>query len=298
MAEIVVRSDYSGSKQAPAAGRASLFRPAAGRWLAVTLVAAGALVVFFPFFWMAVTSLKTAPEIQRLPLQILPDRWLNLDNYRQVFQRQPFGRFLLNSALVASVSAVSSLVFSALAGYGFAKFRFPGHSVLFFAVIGILMVPFQSVVVPLYLWTNRLGLLDSYLGILAPDLVSVFGVFLMRQAIEVVPGDYLDAARIDGCGEFGIFWRVILPTVKPALATLVIIKFMWTWNEFFWPLVVVNSEAMKVVTMGLMSFSNIYFIEYNLLTAAAVLSILPILVIFLTLQRWIVRGVVLSGLKG
>lgn len=259
---------------------------------------AGAVCVFFPFFWMAVTSLKTAPEIQRLPLQILPDRWLNLDNYREVFQRQPFGRFLLNSALVASVSAVSSLVFSALAGYGFAKFRFPGHSVLFFAVIGILMVPFQSVVVPLYLWTNRLGLLDSYLGILAPDLVSVFGVFLMRQAIEVVPGDYIDAARIDGCGEFGIFWRVILPTVKPALATLVIIKFMWTWNEFFWPLVVVNSEAMKVVTMGLMSFSNIYFIEYNLLTAAAVLSILPILVIFLTLQRWIVRGVVLSGLKG
>jgi multiple sugar transport system permease protein len=298
MAEIAVRSDYAGSERAPATGRASLFRPAVGRWLAVTLVAAGALVVFFPFFWMAVTSLKTAPEIQRLPLQILPDRWLNLDNYRQVFQRQPFGRFLLNSALVASVSAVSSLVFSALAGYGFAKFHFPGHRVLFFAVIGILMVPFQSVVVPLYLWTNRLGLLDSYLGILAPDLVSVFGVFLMRQAIEVVPSDYIDAARIDGCGEFGIFWRVILPTVKPALATLVIIKFMWTWNEFFWPLVVVNSEAMKVVTMGLMSFSNIYFIEYNLLTAAAVLSILPILVIFLTLQRWIVRGVVLSGLKG
>jgi ABC-type glycerol-3-phosphate transport system permease component len=295
MAEIVVRS---GGSRASAAARAGSRPREAGRWLAVTLVAAGALVVFFPFFWMAVTSLKTAPEIQRLPLQILPDRWLNLDNYRQVFQRQPFGRFLLNSALVASVSAVSSLVFSALAGYGFAKFRFPGHSVLFFAVIGILMVPFQSVVVPLYLWTNRLGLLDSYLGILAPDLVSVFGVFLMRQAIEVVPSDYIDAARIDGCGEFGIFWRVILPTVKPALATLVIIKFMWTWNEFFWPLVVVNSESMKVVTMGLMSFSNIYFIEYNLLTAAAVLSILPILVIFLTLQRWIVRGVVLSGLKG
>jgi multiple sugar transport system permease protein len=278
--------------------RAGVTSAGAGRWLAVTLVAAGALVVFFPFFWMAATSLKAAPEIQRLPLQILPDRWLNLDNYRQVFQRQPFGRFLLNSALVASVSAVSSLVFSALAGYGFAKFRFPGRDLLFFAVIGILMVPFQSVVVPLYLWTNRLGLLDTYLGILAPDLVSVFGVFLMRQAIEVVPSDYIDAARIDGCGEFGIFWRVIVPTVRPALATLVIIKFMWTWNEFFWPLVVVNSEAMKVVTMGLMSFSNIYFIEYNLLTAAAVLSIIPILVIFLTLQRWIVRAVVLSGLKG
>jgi len=273
-------------------------RHGAGRWLLVGLVAAGALVVFFPFFWMAVTSLKTAPEIQRVPLQILPDRWLYVENYREVFRREPFARFLLNSALVASVSAVSSVVFSALAGYGFAKFRFPGRDLLFFAVLGILMVPFQSVVVPLYLWVNRLGLLDTYLGILAPDLVSVFGVFLMRQAIEVVPSDYLDAARIDGCGELGIFWRVILPTVKPALATLLIIKFMWTWNEFFWPLVVVNSPSMKVVTVGLMSFTNMYFTEYHLATAAAVLSVLPILLIFLTLQRWVVRAVVLSGLKG
>jgi ABC-type glycerol-3-phosphate transport system permease component len=288
----------SDRRPVPAKARAGVLPAKAGRWVAVLLVAAGALVLFFPFFWMAATSLKTAPEIQRLPLQILPDRWGHLDNYREVFQRQPFGRFLLNSALVASISAVSSLVFSALAGYGFAKFRFPGRDVLFFAVIGILMVPFQSVVVPLYLWVSRLGLLDTYLGILAPDLVSVFGIFLMRQSIEVVPSDYIDAARIDGCGELRIFWRVILPTVKPALATLVIIKFMWTWNEFFWPLVVVNSPTMRVVTMGLMSFTNMYFIEYHLATAAAVLSILPILVIFLTLQRWIVRGVVMSGLKG
>ena len=268
------------------------------RWLAVALVGGGALAVFFPFFWMAVTSLKTVPEIQRVPLQVLPDHWTNLANYREVFQRQPFGRFLLNSALVASVSALSSVIVSSLAGYGFAKFRFPGHGVFFFAIIGILMVPFQSVVVPLYLWVNRLGLLDTYLGILAPDLVSVFGVFLMRQAIQVVPSDYIDAARIDGSSELGIFWRVILPAVKPALATLVIIKFMWTWNELFWPLVVVNSPTMKVVTMGLVGFTNIYFIEYNLVTAAAVVSILPILAIFLIFQRWVVQAVVMSGLKG
>jgi ABC-type glycerol-3-phosphate transport system permease component len=266
-------------------------------WLPAALVAAGALAVFFPFFWMAVTSLKTVPEIQRVPLQILPDRWTYLDNYREVFQRQPFGRFLLNSALVASVSALSSAVVSSLAGYGFAKFRFPGHSVFFFAIIGILMVPFQSVVVPLYLWVSRLGLLDTYPGILAPDLVSVFGIFLMRQSIEVVPSDYIDAARIDGSGELGIFWRVILPAVRPALATLVIIKFMWTWNELFWPLVVVNSPSMKVVTLGLVGFTNMYFIEYNLLTAAAVISIVPILAIFVLCQRWVVRAVVLSGLK-
>jgi multiple sugar transport system permease protein len=267
-------------------------------WVAAALVAAGATCVFFPFFWMAVTSLKTVPEIQRVPLQVSPDSWTNLDNYREVFQRQPFARFLANSALIASVSALSSVVVSSLAGYGFAKFRFPGHSLFFFAIIGILMVPFQSVVVPLYLWVNRLGLLDTYPGILAPDLVSVFGVFLMRQSIEVVPSDYIDAARIDGSSELGIFWRVILPSVKPALATLVIVKFMWTWNELFWPLVVVNSPTMKVVTLGLVSFTNMYFIEYNLVTAAAVVSILPILVVFLVCQKWVVRAVVMSGLKG
>jgi multiple sugar transport system permease protein len=280
----------------PSAGR--VLKPGGRHWLVGALVAAGAVCVFFPFVWMAVTSLKTVPEIQRVPLQITPERWTNLDNFREVFQRQPFARFLLNSAMVASVSALSSVVVSAAAGYGFAKFRFPGHGLFFFAIVGILMVPFQSVVVPLYLWVSRLNLLDTYLGILAPDLVSVFGVFLMRQSIEVVPTDYVDAARIDGAGEFGIFWRIILPSVKPALATLVIVKFMWTWNELFWPLVVINSPTMKVVTLGLLSFTNMYFIEYNLVTAAAVVSILPILIVFLVCQKWVVRGVVLSGLKG
>lgn len=268
------------------------------RWLIALAVACGALSVFFPFFWMAVTSLKTAPEIQRVPLQISPDHWLNFDNYREVFHREPFVRYLLNSALVASFAAVSSLVVSSLAGFGFAKYHFPGRDAFFLAIVGILMVPFQSVVVPLYTWVNRLGLLDTYLGIVAPDLVSVFGVFLMRQAIETIPNDYIDAARIDGCSELRIFFQVILPSVKPAMATLLIIKFMWNWNEFFWPLVVINSPSMRVVTIGLMSFTNMYFIEYNLLTAAAVISILPILLIFLTLQRWVVQAVVMSGLKG
>jgi ABC-type glycerol-3-phosphate transport system permease component len=268
------------------------------RWLVILAVACGAITVFFPFFWMAVTSLKTAPEIQRVPLQIMPDDWLNFRNYVEVFRREPFGRYLLNSAIVASVSAMSSLVVSSLAGFGFAKYQFPGRDLFFLGVVGIMMVPFQSVVVPLYVWMNRLGLLDTYAGIVAPDLVSVFGVFLMRQAIEMIPNDYIDAARIDGCSELRIFFSVILPSVKPAMATLLIIKFMWSWNEFFWPMVVTSSREMKVVTSGLMSFTNMYFIEYNLLTAAAVLSILPIIVIFVTLQRWVVRAVVMSGLKG
>jgi multiple sugar transport system permease protein len=281
------------SRRAALTGRQVHFR-----WLITLAVACGAIMIFFPFFWMAITSLKTGPEIQRVPLQIAPDHWLNLANYVEVFRREPFMRYLLNSAIVASVAAVSSLVVSSLAGFGFAKYHFPGRDFFFLAVVGILMVPFQSVVVPLYIWINDLGLLDTYAGIVAPDLVSVFGVFLMRQAIEMIPNDYIDAARIDGCSELRIFWSVILPSVTPAIATLLIIKFMWSWNEFFWPIVVISSPQMKVATMGLMSFTNMYFIEYNLLTAAAVISILPILLIFVTLQRWVVQAVVMSGLKG
>jgi ABC-type glycerol-3-phosphate transport system permease component len=268
------------------------------RWIVMLAIACGAIVVFFPFFWMAVTSLKTPPEIQRVPLQVAPDNWLNFANYVEVFKREPFLRYLLNSAIVASVAAVSSVVVSSLAGFGFAKYRFPGRDFFFLAIVGILMVPFQSVVVPLYVWMNELGLLDTYAGIVAPDLVSVFGVFLMRQAIEVIPNDYIDAARMDGASDLRIFFSVIVPSVKPAIATLFIIKFMWSWNEFFWPMVVTTSPQMKVVTIGLMSFTNMYYIDYNLLTAAAVISILPILVIFVTLQRWVVQAVVMSGMKG
>ena len=268
------------------------------RWIIMLAIACGAIVVFFPFFWMAVTSLKTPPEIQRVPLQVAPDNWLNFANYVEVFRREPFFRYLLNSAIVATVAAVSSVVVSSLAGFGFAKYRFPGRDFFFLAIVGILMVPFQSVVVPLYVWMNELGLLDTYAGIVAPDLVSVFGVFLMRQAIEVIPNDYIDAARMDGASDLRIFFSVIVPSVKPAIATLFIIKFMWSWNEFFWPMVVTTSPQMKVVTIGLMSFTNMYYIDYNLLTAAAVISILPILVIFVTLQRWVVQAVVMSGMKG
>ena len=268
------------------------------RWALALAIACGALLIFFPFFWMAVTSLKTAPEIQRVPLTIAPDNWLNFGNYVEVFKREPFLRYLVNSAIVASVAAVSSVVVSSLAGFGFAKYRFPGRDVFFLAIVGILMVPFQSVVVPLYVWMNEFGLLDTYAGIVLPDLVSVFGVFLMRQSIEMIPNDYIDAARIDGASDLRIFFSVVLPSVKPAIATLLIIKFMWSWNEFFWPMVVTTSQHMRVVTIGVMSFTNMYYIDYNLLTAAAVISILPILVIFVTLQRWVVQAVVMSGLKG
>ena len=172
------------------------------------------------------------------------------------------------------------MVVSSLAGFGFAKYRFPARDVFFLAIVGDMsMVPFQSVVVPLYVWMNELGLLDTYMGSWLRIWSASSACFLMRQAIETIPNDYIDAARIDGCSELRIFFLGDPAVGEAGHATLLIIKFMWSWNEFFWPMVVTSSPQMKVVTMGLMSFTNMYFIEYNLLTAAAVISILPILII-------------------
>jgi ABC-type glycerol-3-phosphate transport system permease component len=256
------------------------------------------IFVLFPLVWMFFTSFKTPEEIQRFPPPFFPDSILNLGNYREVLNRTPFLIFILNSLFISMWSCLMSLFISSLAGYGFAKFKFPGKEILFFAILSFLIVPFQSVVVPLYRWVTNFGLVDTYPGVALPLLASAFGVFLMRQATEGIPKDFIDAARIDGCPEFRIYLSVIMPMVKPALATLAIIKFMWSWNEFFWPLVITNSTNKKVVTLGLQTFTNIYFTEYHLVTAATVYSILPMALAFVLFQRGIIRAVTMSGLKG
>jgi ABC-type glycerol-3-phosphate transport system permease component len=267
-------------------------------WVLILLVISGAILVFLPFVWMFLTSLKRPVEIQRVPFVFLPDSFLNFQNYIDLFKRQPFHRYLGNTFFVSGVSTLTSLIFSAMAGYGFAKFNFRGKEFWFFGIICLLMVPFQAIVIPLYQWVVQFGLINTYLGLMLPHLISAFGVFLMREAIANVPDDYIDAARIDGSSEIGIFFRIILPMVKPSLAALAIIKFLWTWNEFFWPLVITNTEEMKMVTLGLAAFSNMYYVEYNLVTTAALISILPVLLLFLAFQKWVVKAVVMSGVKG
>lgn len=263
-----------------------------------TIVTIGALLVIIPFVGMVLTSLKTPAEIQRIPLKLWPENWLNFENYRTLFQRQPFHLYVLNTIIVSGVSTVTSVIFSSLAGYGFAKFQFPLKEFWFFTILALLMIPFQAIVIPLYQWVVKFGLINTYVGLMLPQFVSAFGVFLMREAAEGIPDDYIDSARIDGSSELGIFFRIILPSIKPSLAALVIIKFLWTWNEFFWPLVSTNRDAMKVITLGLAAFSNQYFIEYHLVTAATVISVIPIAILFLAFQKWIVKAVVMSGLKG
>lgn len=255
------------------------------------------LMFLFPLIWMLLTSFKSAEEILRIPPSILPDSF-NLKNYADALAKQPIFRFLLNSLIISLGSAAFSVLITAMAGYGFSKFKFRGKEAMFFLILSFLIVPFQSIVVPLYKWITKFGLTDTYLGIALPLLVSAFGVFLMRQAMDTIPNDLIEAARIDGCGEFKTFLLIVFPNVKTFVATQAIIKFLWSWNEFYWPLVITNKPEMKVITVGIQSFTSMYYTEYNLVMAAAVLSILPMAIMFAIFQKGIVRAVSMSGVKG
>lgn len=258
----------------------------------------GAFLILLPIFWTFTTSFKTPPEITKVPPTILPQSFSNFANYTEVFQKLQFGRLLVNTFFMCLVVVSFSLVFASLAGYGFAKFDFPGKEYFFYGIVAILMIPFQSVAVPLFQWMNKFGLIDTFPGLVLPLLVSAFGVLLMREAFSTIPNDYIDAARIDGCSELRIFWTIVMPMVRPSLAALAIIKFMWTWNEFFWPLLVIITPSKGVVTLGLASLSNMYFRQYWLITAAAMLSVLPLFIMFVFLRKWMVMALTEAGLKG
>ena len=269
------------------------------QYLLYALIIAGAIIMVFPFVWMVLTSVKQSDEIYRLPIPLLPDHLFNLRNYVTVFTRQPFLRFFLNSLIVAGSCTLVSLLLSSLSGYAFAKFDFPGKEVLFFVfILAALMIPFEVIVIPLYLLFNRLGLVDTYLGIAGPSLLSAFGVFIMRQFIVSIPDDYLDAARIDGHSELSIFFRIVLPMSLPALATLGTIKFIWSWNDFLWPLVMVTSENMRTVMLGLSTYTGMWHTEFTVVTAASFVSVIPLLIVYLLLQNFVIEGMTMTGLKG
>jgi multiple sugar transport system permease protein len=267
------------------------------------------LFMLLPFFMMLVTSLKSAPEIndvanRGLLSRTLPDHWGNFDNFHAVISGTSpmlhgvsFLVFIRNSLIITLLSLVPAVVLAVTAGYGFAKFSFPGKHVFFFLLLGLLMVPIESISIPLYLVVARLGLVDTYLGIMLPFMISAFGMFMVKQAIESIPKDYIEAARVDGCGEFWILFNVVLPMIRPTVVTFIVIKFLWTWNEYFWPYLVTNVDDLKPITVGLAKFSNELFQDYGPLTASVVLTIVPTFVIFLLSRRFIVRSITISGLK-
>jgi len=262
------------------------------------VVALGAIFMAMPFVWMVVTAQKDLPEISRVPITWLPDNLLNWNNYRVLLTKFPAMRWLLNSIIVSTVSITSSIFFCALAGYAFAKLHFRGRELCFAIVLAVLMIPFEVTFLPLFVMLSRVGLVNTYVGIIFPNFMSAIGVFIMRQFMQTIPNDYIDAARIDGASEIQIVGRVVAPLAGPAIVTVAVLKFIISWNSFLWPLVMASNKTMMTMPVGMQSLVNQFIIDYGLLAAGATLMVLPPLILFLAAQRWVISGMVMTGLKG
>lgn len=278
--------------EAPVLHRAGM-RP--GRIVAWTLLFIGGVIMISPLAFMFSTSLKTADQVY--DLRLIPAA-PTLANYIAVLADGRFMRWFLNSTLVALAVTVSNCFFDSLVGYTLAKFQFRGRQFIFIAILSTLMIPTEMLVIPWYLMSSQLGWLDSYWGIMFPGMMTAFGTFLMKQFFETVPNDFIEAARVDGLNEFQIWWKVAMPLVTPALSALAIFTFLGNWTAFFWPLIVTTSKELYTLPVGLSSFAVEQSIQWEMIMTGAAIATLPTLLVFLVLQRYIVRGVMLAGLKG
>ena len=261
------------------------------------VLAAGAFIMVFPFVWMIIASLMTAGEIQLRPPVWLPAE-PQFSNYSDLAQSIPMGRLYFNSLFTSGLIVFGVLLSSSLAGFAFAKYRFPGREFLFYLILATMMIPFFVTLIPVFFIVRQLGWIDTYQGLVVPGLTSAYGIFLMRQFIITLPDELIDAARIDGASELRIFWRIIVPLVKPALATLGTFTFIGSWNAFLWPLLVVNSRELMTLPLGINTMKSLYADNTNLLMAGTAVSVIPMLVLFIFLQRYFIQGIALTGLKG
>ncbi len=267
--------------------------------LAYSILVPASLIALLPFIWMVLSSFKTLKEIRQVPPSFVPKEF-TLDNYQKVLTDKdlPLGIFYRNSAIIASANVVQVLFTSSLFGYIFAKFEFKGKKVLFWFILSLMMIPTQMTMIPGYLILARLGLINNLLGLIIPAAIDAFGIFLFRQFALSIPNELLDAARVDGAGEFHIYSRIVLPQLGPALATFGMLTFMFNWNAYLWPLIVLTEKNIRTLPIILTWFSNQQVDKTNLTMAASVLVILPVLFVFLLVQKWIVEGITLSGMKG
>lgn len=268
-----------------------------GRSALYGILVAGGAAMLFPFAWMVSTSLKLDLELFKTPPQLIP-RPLVPENYGKVADLLPIWRIAINSVVVAAVATTLQVLTSAMAAYGFARLRFRGRDALFFVYLATLMVPFQVTIVPLFIEMRYLGLVDTYPGLILPGIVSAFGTFMLRQAFLGLPRDFEEAAFVDGASHWKVFTRIALPLVAPSLATFGIFAFMASWNSFLWPLVIISSEELMTLPLGLANLHGQYTTQWNLVMAGATISVVPILAVYLIAQKHIVRGVAMSGIKG
>jgi multiple sugar transport system permease protein len=256
-----------------------------------------ALLMLLPLVWMLVTSLETLNQTRHFPPILWPGA-LQWSNYPAALRSAPFGRWFLNTTIVTVVVVASNLLLCSLAAYAFARMQFLGKKVVYFLLLATLMVPLQVVLIPTFLIVKQLGMVNHLSALIVPNLANVFGIFMLTQFFRTLPIELEEAARIDGAGRLKIFFTIVVPLSTAALATLAVIQLLWTWNDFLWPLVTIFNEQAYTLQLGLQSFQGSHTTEWNLLMAGNVMSMIPMLVIFVAAQRWFVRGIATQGLKG
>jgi multiple sugar transport system permease protein len=278
--------------------------------LVVGALTLGAVIFMLPFLWMVLTSLKSDRQVRTIPLLLWPDPLL-IEPYVRAWVGANFSQYTLNSLIVSTAAAAVNAFLSALMGYTLARLRFRGREVVFTLILSTLMVPVQIAFIPMFLIVARMpllggndllgqggsGLLDTYAGLLAPHVITAFGIFLLRQFMLGFPTDLEDAARVDGASEFMIFWRIMLPLSVPALITLFLLHFTGVWNDLLWPLVVTNSEAMRTLPLGLSQLRGTLYTEWNMVMAGTAISVIPTIIIFIIGQRYFQRSIAITGLK-
>jgi multiple sugar transport system permease protein len=256
-----------------------------------------AIVMLIPMIWMIITSFETLNETRHFPPILVPNsiRW---QNYTDVLQRAPFARWFVNTLVVTVVVVAGNLLFCSLAGYAFARIKFFGRDVVFILVLATLMIPFQVIMIPTFIIVRKLGLIDTLGALIVPNLAGAFGIFLLRQFFRSLPIELEEAARIDGASRLGVLFKIVLPLSGPVLATVAVVTFLWTWNDFLWPLVTIYSPNNMTLQLGLTTFQGAHSTNTHLLMAANVMSVLPVLILFFVAQRFFIHGIATSGLKG
>ncbi|HAB0668181.1 TPA_asm: carbohydrate ABC transporter permease [Listeria monocytogenes] len=261
----------------------------------ITILTVGGFFMILPFIWMVLSSLKTDAEILKIPPTIWPETF-TLDNFTKLFTEMDFAIYLKNTLIIVFFSFFG-LFLNAMAGYGFAKFKFKGKNKLFYLVLATMMIPGQVTMIPVYLLLNAAGLTNTMTGIVLPGLVGAFGIFLFRQFMSTISDDLLEAARLDGASEFYIFWRIVIPISRPVLAVQGILTFIAGWNSLLWPLIIANDEKFYTLSVGLQLLKGQYGSNYALQMAGATFMVIPIILIFMTFQKYILKGFNVSGMK-
>ncbi len=270
-----------------------------GDAVAWTLLVLGSVVMLVPFLWMVLMSVKSLDEVYTYPPTIFPREWL-FSNYLDVWNQVPVTRFFANSTMVSLLATLGVLFTSSLGGYSFARIDYPGRNTIFLMYLSTMMIPFAVIMIPLFVQMRLFGWVNSLAALIVPGLFSAWGTFLMRQFMMAIPKELEEAAEIDGCNHLRIYAQIILPLCKPVMATLAIFTFMHFWNDFLWPLIMISSRGKKTLPLGLAGFQQRVSLNtpWHLVMALAVVSVLPILIIFIVGQKYYVRGIVTSGLKG